>query len=153
MALAEISGDFERADCNLLCISADSIPTHLAFLRSVNRYRRGGPVALRLGQDPEGVLRHRWGLAAGQKYLWLIGPNGKPRAHFSYPAEVGINFTEVYRALLALRTGKPTPCGWVPEAHPLALPPQTLDESRYFMQEQERRGGIALDWYLSFDTK
>ena len=32
MALASLAGDFEREGCSLLCISADSIPCHLAFL-------------------------------------------------------------------------------------------------------------------------
>ena len=156
LALAQLKHSFEKNQCDLLCISTDRVATHLAFIKTLNRYRLAeypAPITFPLGEDPEGALRRAWSLSPDQKYLWLFAPGGVPKAQFTYPAEVGVNFTEVLRTLLAIQLGKPTPCGWVPEAHPLALPPQTRAESDCFIQETEKEGGIAIDWYISFDTK
>lgn len=155
LALAQLRHTFEKKQCDLLCISADRIASHLAFLKTLNRYRLAEyptPVTFPLGEDPEGALRRDWKLSPHQKYLWIFAPGGVPKAQFTYPAEVGANFTEALRTLLALQLGKPTPCGWVPEAYPLALPPQTRAESDCFMNAAEKEGGIAIDWYLSFDA-
>lgn len=152
MALAQLKHTFKKKQCDLLCISADRIASHLAFIKTLNRYRLAeypAPVTFPLGEDPEGVLRRAWNLSPNQKYLWLFAPGGVPKAQFTYPAEVGANFTEALRTLSALQLGRPTPCGWVPEAYPLALPPQTRAESDCFMAETEREGGIAIDWYIS----
>ena len=156
LALAQLQHSFAENQCDLLCISEDRVPCHLAFLKDLNRYRMAeypSPVTFPLGEDSEGALRRRWNLAKDQKYLWIFAPSGIPKAQFTYPAEVGANFTEALRTLLALQLGKPTPCGWVPEAYPLALPPQTRAESDCFMTAAEKEGGIAIDWHLGFDAK
>ena len=155
MALAQLKHTFEKKQCDLLCISADRIATHLAFIKTLNRYRLTeypSPITFPLGEDPEGALRQNWNLPPNQKYLWIFAPDGSAKAQFTYPADIGVNFTEALRTLIALQLGKPTPCGWVPEAYPLALPPQTRAESDCFMNTSERNGGIAIDWYISFDA-
>lgn len=156
LALAQMKHTFEKKQCDLLCISADRIASHLAFIKTLNRYRLAeypAPITFPLGEDPEGALRRNWNLSPHQKYLWIFAPSGIPKAQFTYPAEVGANFTEALRTLLALQTGKPTPSGWVPEAYPLALPPQTRAESDCFMNANEKDGGIAIDWYISFEAE
>ena len=156
MALAQMKPSFEKKQCDLLCISADRIASHLAFIKTLNRYRLAeypSPITFPLAEDPAGELQRRWGLSPALKYLWLFAPDGAAKAQFTYPLEVGVNFTEALRTLLALKLGKPTPCGWVPEAYPLALPPQTRAESGCFMHRAEKEGGIAIDWYLSFEAE
>ena len=157
LGLAELQPEFSANGCGLLAVSGDSIPVHLAFLETLNRYRLDDrpycPVAYPLGSDPAQSLPAALGLEPGKKYLWLLAPGGAAKAHFSYPHETGANFTEVLRTLLALQTGKPTPYGWVPGAAALALPPATRNESRHFMDACEREGKICIDWYLCFEPE
>ncbi len=152
--LAKMQGDFARAGCRLLCISEDRIPSHLAFIAALDRYRAEPPIApirFPLGQDAQGALARALKLESCKKYLWLLGPTGQIRAHFSYPAEIGANFTEPLRALLALQTERSTPCGWVPDGPTLALPPASREEARSYIRAQEQQGGRCIDWYLCFE--
>lgn len=138
LALAELQGEFRRHRCAILALSRDSIAVHLAFLENLRRHR-GTPIRFPLGTG------------AGRKSVTLL-KDGVPRAQFFYPPEIGVNFTEVLRTLLALQTGKSTPCGWVPETDTLALPPATRKEQEHYMTEQEKAGKICVDWYICYEN-
>lgn len=156
LGLAALHHSFMQNQCELLCVSTDRVAVHLAFLQTLHRYRLEeypAPITFPLGWDEDGALQRQLRLSKDQKYLWLLSPGGVPKAQFTYPAEVGVNFTEALRTLLALQKGKPTPCGWVPEAYPLALPPETRAESVCHMSATEQAGCIAIDWYLSFEAE
>lgn len=150
--LAELAGEFRQNDCQLLCISPDSVAVHLAFLENLSRHRAPA-VSFPLGADPEGLLRKKLQLDPEKKYIWLLSPGGRSEALFSYPHQTGANFTEVLRTLLALRLDKPTPYGWVPGASALCLPPTTHAESRYFLAAKEKEGAIGIDWYLCYENE
>ncbi len=155
LELAELQPEFSARRCQIIAVSCDSIAVHLAFLETLSRYRLNRrphrTVAFPLGSDCERILQTELKLEPKKKYLWLIAPGGDIQAHFSYPGDTGANFTEALRTLCALQTGKPTPCGWVPGAPALVLPPATRSESRDSMSAWEREGKICLDWYLCFD--
>ncbi len=152
LGLAELSGEFARHQCRILCISSDSVAVHLAFLENLSRYRAPA-VTFPLAADTDSSLRKDLQLHPGQKYVWLLAPGGTPQAHFSYPHETGANFTEVLRTLLALKTQKSTPHAWVPGDSTLALPPSTRAESRHFLSAKEKEGAIGIDWYLCFENE
>lgn len=151
MMLGGLAGKFTRADCRILCISADSLTVHLAFSEALARH--SPPLPFPLGADPEGALRRSLSLPRGQKHLWLLAPDGAPRAYYSYPDTLGMNFTEVYRALLALQTGKATPADWVPGAPFLSPPPADTKECFGRMRRVEQAGGAAIDWYLTYEPQ
>ncbi|MBQ7936765.1 MAG: redoxin domain-containing protein [Clostridia bacterium] len=157
LELAALQETFKENGCQILCISEDRLSVHLAFLETLSRYRLGTrifpPIQFPLGCDLYGQLRAQMGLSDGKKYLWLLAPDGAPQAHFSYPAEIGVNFTEPLRTLLALQTCRPTPCNWVPEEYPLLPPPSTRKESYHYMQKQEQAGNLCIDWYLCFGVE
>lgn len=156
LALSALAPTLARADCRVLAVSGDTLAVHLAFLETLHRYRLEqfpSPVTLPLAADPNGAFYRALGGGQGQKYLWLVDPQGMTRAHFSWPAEIGANFTEAHRTLLALQTDRPTPADWVPGGYTLALPPKTRKESLEYMGEKEQSGGLAIDWYFSFETK
>ena len=145
--LAELQSKLSYNRCRILCISRDSVAVHLAFLENLGRHRQA-PITFPLGT---GDLQEALQLDPDQKYIWLLDPCGRSRAHFSYPLEVGANFTEVLRTLLALQTGKTTPCNWVPGEWALALPPTAHRELAYYMPAQEREGKLCVDWYLCYE--
>ncbi|MBQ8599844.1 MAG: redoxin domain-containing protein [Clostridia bacterium] len=155
LELSSLQGEFTEGNCRILCLSEDRLSVHLAFLETLSRYRLGKHVPIRfpLGCDLKGILREQMGLGEGKKYLWLLSPDGTPHAHFSYPNEIGVNFTEVLRTLLALQTRRPTPCSWVPGEPNLLPPPATRRESIDYMQKQEQAGHICIDWYLCFSEQ
>ena len=138
--LATLQGDFFRCDAALFALSGDSLATHLAYLNHLsNRF-------LHKILFPLVALPHPC-----PKGIWILDPQGEPRAVFGYPDQTGVNFTEVLRTLAALQTEKPTPAGWVPGESPLLPPPQTREESILFMNEWERRGHVCVDWYLGYE--
>lgn len=148
MGLAELQSDFRQQDCTLLPISNDRIAVHLAFLESLDRHRKH-PIRFPLGS---GDLTDSLQLDPAKKYIWLLSPDGHPQAHFSYPHTIGANFTEVFRTLCALRSGKITPCGWVPGEAVLSPPPTLRWEIPIYMKSQEQAGKIATDWYLCYEN-
>ena len=140
VALSALQAEFRQNRCALLCISGDSLAVHLAFLENLSRHA-AGPVTLPLATAP-----------VGGKAVQLWDPTGCLRAEFRYPNEVGVNFTEALRTLLALQSGKTTPCGWVPEGETLALPPTTRGELCHYVKEQEKAGHICVDWYVCYEN-
>ncbi len=148
LGLAELQEEFALQGCRLLCVSADSVAVHLAFLENLDRHRKT-PLRFPLGTAD---LQQVMDLDPDKKYIWLLAPGGRAMAHFSYPHRVGVNFTEILRTLRALKQPHPTPYGWVPGAQRLLPPPGTRDEARHFMHAQEQAGHIAVDWYLCFET-
>ena len=152
LALAALQEEFTASGCRILCLSEDRLTVHLAFLETLFRYPEGAkhPIRFPLGCDLRGLLRAQMGLTDGLKYLWLLSPGGTPQAHFSYPYEIGVNFTEVLRTLLAFQTRRPTPCAWVPGERTLLPPPATRTESVSYMQRQEQAGHLCVDWYLGW---
>ena len=152
MALFSMAGEFARLDCRILAISGDSVAVHLAFLDTLHRYRWEGGIPVPLGWDEGLDFRREMGLDPHKKYLWLMKPGGEVAACFCYPLEVGVQFHEIHRTLLALQKNRPTPADWVPGASLLCPPPQTREDSREFMQKTEAQGGIAMDWYLGYEA-
>ena len=156
LGLSGLRQEFDAHRCDLMAVSGDTLPVHLAFLETLSRYRLEdappAPLTFPLAADPKGTLRALLQLEEQKKYIWLLRPGGAPEAHFSYPEEVGVNFTEVLRTLLALQTGRPTPYGWVPGAKVLLPPPTTRSQSCRFETESERSGHTCIDWYLCFEN-
>lgn len=157
MGLAGVQREFAVNRCDVLAVSADALPVHLAFLETLSRYRLEDtppvPITFPLAADPGGDLRELLQLEEGKKYIWLLSPGGVPQAHFSYPDDVGVNFTEVLRTLLALQTERPTPYAWVPGALVLLPPPQTREQSQRHETHAERCGHTCIDWYLCFENE
>ena len=155
LALSALWGEFDQAGAKIYAISPDSLPTHLAFSATLERYRLetqpAAPLSFPLAVDQESTLRKELLLNSQKKYIWLLSPEAESMAHFSYPADTGVNFTEILRTLLALQTERPTPHGWTPGTHTLLPPPQTQEERIAHMEKSEQQGGYCIDWYICFE--
>ena len=151
LGLSALSEDFFRHGSRLLAISPDSKAVHLAFLDSLARYRSTTPINFPLATDRQQDLSRALSLESDKKYIWILDPAGQVQAHFSYPLDTGVNFTEILRTLLALQQTKPTPHGWVPGAHALLPPPTTRESQITHINETESAGNYCIDWYLCYE--
>ncbi len=107
---------FVGLDANLFGASTDSEYVHLAW-----RNAHPGLKALRFPMiaDTSKSLAEELGiLQADEKIAYratfIIDPEGKIRWVCVNDLEIGRNVPEVLRVLEALKTGKLTPCDWVP---------------------------------------
>lgn len=111
-AFSDCREEFQRAGAELLCVSTDSVYTHLAWQRNglgKLGYPMGADQTLRVC-DSYGVLLEEEGVAL--RGLFLIDPEQTVRYSVVHDNNVGRNPREVLRVLAALRTGGLCAAGW-----------------------------------------
>ncbi|MFC0510925.1 peroxiredoxin [Asaia spathodeae] len=124
VAFAQAQGDFDALGCQLLGLSVDSLPSHLAWLDAIRRELNvtiGFPVI----EDPSMTIARAYGMldqtaenSSTVRSTFIIDPEGIVQAILTYPLSVGRSVSEIMRTLKALqRTAKGgalTPEGWQP---------------------------------------
>lgn len=111
-AFSDRRTQFEQAGAELLCVSTDSVYTHLAWQRNgLGRlgYPMGADQTLKVC-DSYGVLLEEEGVAL--RGLFIIDPEGKVRYSVIHDNNVGRSPEEVLRVLAALQTGGLCAAGW-----------------------------------------
>jgi peroxiredoxin (alkyl hydroperoxide reductase subunit C) len=155
LTLAAMNPEFRALNCDLLGISGDSLSAHLGWLRSlqekiVYKNMKGVYVNFPLIEDSRQEISKKYG--GGPNALYFIDPKARIRGVLSYPGNVGRNFMEIKRMLVALQTADAytvcTPADWQPGEDVLLASPTTAGMAR----ERSEAGGkdfYNLDWYLS----
>ncbi|NVN23232.1 peroxiredoxin [Asaia siamensis] len=124
VAFAQAQGDFDALGCQLLGLSVDSLPSHLAWLDAIRRELKvtiGFPVI----EDPSMTIARAYGMldqtaenSSTVRSTFIIDPEGIVQTILTYPLSVGRSVSEILRTLKALqRTAKGgvlTPEGWQP---------------------------------------
>ncbi len=103
---------FAQVGAELLCVSTDSVYTHLAWQRNglgKLGYPMGADQTLKVC-DSYGVLLEEEGVAL--RGLFLIDPEQKVRYSVIHDNNIGRNPDEVLRVLAALQTGGLCAAGW-----------------------------------------
>lgn len=124
IALAKAQAKFEKLDCDLLGLSVDSLYSHVAWLRDIER-SFGVKVRFPLIEDTAMVIAKAYGMldaSSGNsgtvRATYVIDPEGVIRAIVWYPMNVGRSVDELLRLLEALQTSERecalTPEGWHP---------------------------------------
>ena len=135
IALARSAEEFQKRDCALLGISADSLPAHLAWVEAINT-QFGIQIPFPIIEDPSLAVARAYGMldsaaqdSATVRSVFVIDPSGIIRAILNYPATVGRSVPELLRLLCALqevdRAGALTPESWQPGQRTVAPPLQT----------------------------
>ena len=151
VAFARAFDAFQAQDCDLLALSVDSLPSHLAWQQSIEQ-RFGVRVPFPIVEDPAmGIARAYGMLPAGAtstatvRTTFVIDPEGIVRASIAYPLTVGRSIDEILRLVQALRASDAgdvsTPEGWRPGEPALMNPPMTSDEI----------GACGIDWYYRLE--
>jgi peroxiredoxin (alkyl hydroperoxide reductase subunit C) len=124
IAFARAQEKFSALKCELLGLSVDSLYSHVAWLRDIER-SFGVKVAFPLIEDSAMVIAKAYGMLDSSsensgtvRATYVIDPEGIIRAIVWYPMNVGRSVDELLRLVEALQTSERecalTPEGWRP---------------------------------------
>jgi peroxiredoxin 2/4 len=153
IALARSEAAFLDLGVQVLAVSADSIFSHIAWIRSLEGHfdvKVAFPVIADTGElvsDRYGMVNRSFGSSNGARGLAIIGPDQDLRALLYQPPSVGRNVAEILRILKALQlseaSGLGTPEGWQPGGRCAAPAPTSVDGAVDRLSDMS-----ADDWYL-----
>jgi peroxiredoxin 2/4 len=124
IAFARAQQKFSDLHCDLLGLSVDSLYSHVAWLRDIER-SFGVKISFPLIEDSAMVIARAYGMLDASsensgtvRAAYVIDPEGVIRAIVWYPINVGRSVDELLRLVEALQTsqreGALTPEGWHP---------------------------------------
>lgn len=155
-ALARRQDEFARRGVQLIGLSVDGVPSHIAWLRSVESLldvKIKFPVIADLDtkvSQAYGMIHPGASATATVRAVFFIDPNQTIRAIVYYPLTTGRNIDELLRVVdaLQLNTEKSvaTPANWQPGDKVVVPAPATAD----LAAKRAGEGYETLDWYLSF---
>lgn len=156
---------FEALNCQLIGLSVDSNPSHIAWLRTIGekiKYRDMEHVNITfpLLADGKMEIARKYGMLHPKfsdtktvRAVFLIDPKAKIRAVIYYPATNGRNFQEIERLLIALQTtdahGVATPADWQP-GDDVVMPAPGSCAAAAQRLAGSGKDYVAQDWFLSF---
>jgi peroxiredoxin (alkyl hydroperoxide reductase subunit C) len=158
LAFAGIADELAAMNVQLLGLSVDSVPAHLAWVRAI-REKMGIDVPFPIIADLEMTVAKRYGMiqpamstTACVRAVFVIDDKGVLRAMIYYPLTTGRNMAEIVRLIKALQTtdahGVSTPANWQPGEKVVVPAPKTVEE----MRKRDAEGLECKDWYLCFKT-
>jgi len=149
---------FERLNVQLIGVSIDSVPSHIAWIRDLEQMS-GVQIKFPVIADLDQKVSQAYGLVheavsdtATVRAVFAIDPKGLIRALLYYPQQLGRNIDELLRIFQALQTvdanSVSTPADWVPGDQVVVPAPATMDDAA----RRTSGGGAGLNvksWYLS----
>lgn len=145
---------FQKLDCDILGVSADSLFAHLAWISSIEKHF-DITIPFPIIEDPSMAIAKAYGMitphapdSSLMRAVFVIDPAGIIRAISWYPITIGRNIDEMVRLVAALQISDrhevATPAGWWPGDDVILPPPQTAHQLRTAQNSEH-------DWY--FHTK
>lgn len=158
IAFAKLYPEFKKRDCELLGLSVDSVPSHLAWINDIHR-ATGIEIPFPIISDLNMKVSNIYNMIAPNssttqtiRSVFIIDPNQKIRAILQYPMQVGRNTTEILRLLDCLQTCDSkevvTPANWLPGQATIVPSPKTYNE--LIQSKTNMMGYNCMDWYLCF---
>jgi peroxiredoxin (alkyl hydroperoxide reductase subunit C) len=153
---ARLAPEFERRGVQLIGLSVDSVPAHLAWLRDIED-AFGVQVPFPVIADLDMKVAQQYGMlhpgastTATVRAVFVIDPKGMLRAMLYYPLTTGRPMSELLRLIDALKTtdshGVSTPASWLPGAPVVVPAPPT---AQALAEEEARRDDYDYRrWYL-----
>lgn len=158
MAFAQLAPEFERRNAQLLGLSVDSVPSHLAWMRDIEQ-NLGVRVPFPVIADLDTRVARLYGMihpgasaTAAVRAVFIIDPKRVLRAMVYYPLTTGRWMTEFLRVLDALQTtdsyGVSTPANWTPGDEVIVPAPAS---AQALEAEEAKKGEYDYKrWYLRF---
>lgn len=152
---ARRADEFKRRGVQLVGLSVDSVPAHIAWIRNIENHfdvKIDFPVIA----DLDTKIAQRYGLihpdaseTATVRAVFIIDDKQKVRAVIYYPMALGRNIDEILRAIDGLQTADANACSlpanWQPGEDVIVPPPQTADDAEARMQSDYD----VTDWYFA----
>jgi peroxiredoxin (alkyl hydroperoxide reductase subunit C) len=159
MAFARRAEEFERRNVQLLGLSVDSVPSHLAWVQNLAELG-GVRIPFPIIADLDMAVAQRYGMihpgesaTATVRAVFFIDDQGVIRALLYYPLSTGRSVDELLRVIDALQTtarhGYATPVDWTP-GQPVVVPAPQSIETIQSPDEAAREGMDYKAWYLRF---
>lgn len=154
IAFTEIQPELQKRGCELLGLSVDSGPSHIAWVRNIEE-KAGIKIPFPIIADLDRNVSTLYGmLHPGQsktmtvRCVFIIDPNQIIRTILYYPLTTGRNMQEILRIVDALQTsdknGVATPANWKPGDKVIVPAPATQEGA----EERMKAGYECVDWYL-----
>ena len=159
IAFSKANEYFKNLNTQLIGLSIDSNPSHLAWLYDILQ-KTGIEVPFPVIADRSGEIARKYGMIAADvsttetvRNVFIIDEKGIVRTILIYPLNVGRWIPEILRIVEALQIADcnkaSTPANWVPGQPIIRKSPTTFKElQERAKQVQEERNGMS--WYLSF---
>ena len=160
LAFAKLYSEFKKRNCELLGLSIDSNPSHLAWTNNIYR-NTGVQIPFPVISDLNMEISKKYGMIAPNtsttqtvRSVFFINPNQQIKAILQYPMSNGRNIPEILRLLDAMqfteKTHLLTQANWLPNQTGITPMPNTYDE---LMKKQDNLAGFnCIDWYLCFNN-
>jgi len=155
-AFARRQEEFNKRGVQLIGLSVDGVPSHIAWIRSVESLldvKIKFPVIADLDtkvSQAYGMIHPGASATATVRAVFFIDPNQTIRAIVYYPLTTGRNIDELLRVVdaLQLNTEKnlATPANWKPGDKVVVPAPATAE----LAEKRASEGYETKDWYLSF---
>jgi len=154
MAFAEKFDEFQKRNTQLMGLSVDSQPSHLAWVKSIEE-KSGIKIPFPVIADGNKEVARKYGmLHPGQsktetvRATFIIDPDSILRLILYYPLTTGRNIDEILRCIDALQTADKyhvaTPANW--RKGDKVIVPAPVDQES--MEERLKEGYECMDWYL-----
>ena len=159
IAFARAYPYFRKLNTELLGLSIDSNPSHLAWMYDI--YCRTGIVLpFPIIADRSGEIARRYGMIASDisntetvRNVYIIDEKGIIRVILVYPLNVGRWIPEILRTVQALQMADCSkasiPANWRPGDPVIIKSPQTYPQLQERIVENEEENN-SFSWYLSF---
>lgn len=158
IAFAQAEPQFAEQNAQLLGLSIDSNPSHLAWVYAIY-LTTGVEIPFPVIADRTGEIARLYGMIAPDvsnqetvRNVFLIDPQQKIRAILIYPLTNGRSIPEILRLLTALQTTDKykvvTPANWQPGQPVLVPPPQTYEGLLSRQNDPKAQGLTCKDWFL-----
>jgi peroxiredoxin (alkyl hydroperoxide reductase subunit C) len=155
VAFAQNYDKFQSLNCELLGLSIDGNPSHIAWMRNIEQ-NFGVKVKFPVIADLNMKVAKAYGMihpsasdTSAVRAVFFIDPEGILRAMVYYPLTNGRSVAEFVRLLQSLQTSAQykcaTPEGWQPGEQVIVPPPATMEAAEQRMTEDYDRK----DWYFS----
>ncbi len=158
IAFSQAQQQFTDMNTQLLGLSIDSNPSHLAWVYAIY-LTTGVQVPFPVVADRMGDIARMYGMIAPDvskqetvRNVFIIDPDQKIRAILIYPLTNGRSIPEILRLVTALQTSDQyhvvTPANWQPGQPVLVPPPQTYDALLSRQNNPQSEGLTCRDWFL-----
>lgn len=160
IAFSKACNDFQSHNTQLMGLSIDSNPSHLAWAKSIEELT-GSPVPFPIIADRDGAIAAKYGMIAPDvstqetvRNVIIIDPEQMIRCILIYPLTVGRYIPEILRIVMALQTvdkcNVVTPANWTPGKPALVPAPKTYFQLGERESCPDSLGLDCKDWYLCY---
>lgn len=161
IAFSKANAYFKNLNTELLGLSIDSNPSHLAWVFDIY-CKTGVKIPFPIVADRSGEIARKYGMISSNvsntetvRNVYIIDPNGIIRLILIYPLNVGRCIPEILRSVTALQIADEnkgaTPANWVP-CNSIVNPVPTTVNMQQEMFEYINKSKNGMSWYLTFKS-